>query len=76
MARDPRLATLRRTLLTRRAGWGLAAAFALLGIVLGAHRLGPDRFARAARLVGQALADGAHWCSTPAGFCCCWPPPA
>jgi hypothetical protein len=55
MARDPRLAVLRRALGTRRAGWGLAAAFALLAILLGWHRL-----TRAAYLAGQALAQAAQ----------------
>jgi hypothetical protein len=50
MARDPRLAAFRRVLLTRQAGWWLAAAFALVGILIGARRL-----TRAADLAGQAL---------------------
>jgi len=60
MARDPRLAALGRALFTRRAGWRLAAALALLGILLGAQRLGWHRLTRAAGLVGHALAQGAR----------------
>jgi hypothetical protein len=50
MARGPRLAALRRVLLTRQVGWWLAYAFAVLGILIAARRL-----ARAADLAGQAL---------------------
>lgn len=60
MARDPGLAALRRGLFTRRAGWGLAAALALLGILLGAQRLGWRRLTRAAGLAGHTFAQAAH----------------
>jgi uncharacterized protein YjbI with pentapeptide repeats len=62
MAPSPRLTALQRLLLTRQAGWWLVAAFALLGILLGAQRL-----TRAAGSAGQALAEairlvlGAGW---------------
>lgn len=52
MARNPRLAAVRRALLTRRTGWGLAAALVLLGILLGWHQL-----TRAVSMVGQSLAE-------------------
>jgi Pentapeptide repeats (8 copies) len=45
MTRDPRLAALRGALRTRRAGWRLAAALALLGALLGGRRLGWHRLA-------------------------------
>jgi hypothetical protein len=53
MARNPRLAAaVRRALLTRRTGWGLAAALLLLGILLGWQQL-----TRAASMAGQGLAE-------------------
>jgi hypothetical protein len=55
MARAPRLAALRRALRTRRAGWGLAAALTLLGILLGW-----DRLTDAARVAGLAFAHTAR----------------
>ena len=57
MARDPGQAALRRGLYTRHAGWGLAAALALLGILLGAQRLGWHRLTRAAGLAGHTFAQ-------------------
>jgi hypothetical protein len=64
MARDPRLTALRRSLLTRQAGWWLAVALALLGW----HRL-----TRAAGLVGHALAQAARLVLEAGWICCCWP---
>jgi hypothetical protein len=52
MEREPPLTALRRSLLTRRTGWALAAVLAILGFLLGARQL-----ARAAELAGQALDD-------------------
>ncbi len=60
MARAPRLAALRHALRTRRAGWWLAAALALLGVLLGSQRLGWRRLTRAAGLVGHALDQAAR----------------
>src|SRR6266699_813411 len=61
MALAPRLAALRRALGTRRAAVaGLAALLALLGILLGALRLGWHQPAHAASLAGQALAHTAR----------------
>jgi uncharacterized protein YjbI with pentapeptide repeats len=66
MARDP-LAALRRVLVTRRAGWGLAAVLVLLGVVLGVQRLGGRRLTSAAGVAVGALTDafrsvlGAGW---------------
>jgi hypothetical protein len=57
MARDPRLAALRGALRTRRAGWQLVAALALLGMLLGSQRLGWHRLTGAAGLVSHALAQ-------------------
>jgi Pentapeptide repeats (8 copies) len=57
MARDPEHAGLRSGLYTRRAGWGLAAALALLGILLGAQRLGWHRLTLAAGLAGHTFAQ-------------------
>jgi hypothetical protein len=50
MARGPRLAALRRVLLTRQAGWWLAYILVLLGILLSGQRL-----RQAAGVVGQVL---------------------
>jgi Pentapeptide repeats (8 copies) len=61
MARDPRLTAL------RRAGWWLAAALALLGILFGAQRLGWHRLTDAGGVAVDALAHagrlalGAGW---------------
>jgi hypothetical protein len=57
MARDPEQAALRRGLYTRRAGWGLAAALALLGILLGAQRLGWHQLTLAAGVAGHDFAQ-------------------
>jgi Pentapeptide repeats (8 copies) len=58
MAHDPRLQAFSR--LVRAAVAGLAVVLALLGIVLGALRLGWHRPAHAASLAGQALAQTAR----------------
>jgi hypothetical protein len=52
MARDRPPTALRRTLVTRRTGWALAAMLALLGILLGAQQL-----TGAANLARQALGE-------------------
>jgi uncharacterized protein YjbI with pentapeptide repeats len=53
-------AKVRRALFTRRTGWGLVAALALLGLLLAGQRLGWHRLTRAADLVGDALAQAAR----------------
>jgi hypothetical protein len=60
MAGDARRAALRRVLLTRRAGWWLAAALVLLGILLGGQRLGWLRLARAAGVAVEDVAEAAR----------------
>jgi hypothetical protein len=52
MAGKPRLTGLRRTLVTGRTGWALAAVLAILGILLGVQQ-----FTRVADLADQALGD-------------------